>query len=157
MGQGGQCTDIRDTENHHSCCDPFGQCQEKKKEWIGQWEKTICLLLSLNRCSLSEQLCQCKTIAFLPSLVLPVPLQGHRVDGSAEHSYPLCETSQLWQRLCLCLKLLREVTGHHQQLEGWGGEFQVAVDGTGGITARPRKYLSTMSLEIGGNIPSWGG
>lgn len=157
MGQGGQCTDIRDTENHHSCCDPFGQCQEKKKEWIGQWEKTICLLLSLNRCSLSEQLCQCKTIAFLPSLVLPVPLQGHRVDGSAEHSYPLCETSQLWQRLCLCLKLLREVTGHHQQLEGWGGEFQVAGDGTGGITARPRKYLSTMSLEIGGNIPSWGG
>lgn len=142
MGQGGQCTYIRDTGNHHSCCDPFGQCQKKKKEWVGQWEKTICLLLNLNRSCLSEQLCQCKTIAFLSFLVLPVPPQGHRVDGSAEHSHALCETSWLWQRLRLCLKLLKEATGPHQQLEGWGGEFQVAGDGTRGITARPRKYLS---------------
>lgn len=81
-------------ENHHSCCDPFWQCQKKKQEWIGQWEKTICLLLSLNRYSLSTQLCQCKTIAFLPSLVFPLPPQGHAVDGSAEHSSALCKTSR---------------------------------------------------------------
>lgn len=115
------------------------------------------MLLSLNRCSLSEQLCQCKTIAFLPSLVLPVPPQGHRVDESAEHSCAFCETSQLWQRLGFCLKLLKEVTGPHQQLEGWGGEFQVAGNGSGGITARHRKCLSTMSLGFRGNIPVWGG
>lgn len=136
---------------------PLGSVRKKKKEWIGQWEKTICLLLSLNRCSLREQLCQCKTIAFLPSLVLPVPPQDHRVDGSAEHSCAFCETSRLWQRLGFCLKLLKEVTGPHQQLEGWGGEFQVAGNGSGGITARHRKCLSTTSLGIRGNIPAWGG
>lgn len=69
-------------ENPHTCCDPFWQCQEKKQERIGQWEKTICLLLSLNRYFPVEQLCQCKTIASLPFLVLPLPPQGHRVDGS---------------------------------------------------------------------------
>lgn len=79
--------------NHHSCCDPFWQCQKKKKVWIGQWEKTICLLLSLNRYSLREQLWLFKTLALVPFLVLPLPLQGHRADGFAEHSSALCKTS----------------------------------------------------------------
>ena len=121
---------IWDTEeNRHSCCDPFWQRQKKKQEWIGQWEKTICLLLSLNRYSLGEQLCQCKTIAFLPSLVLPLPPQGHTGDGSAERSSALCKTSRPRQGLWFCLKLLKEVAGSHQQMERWGGESQVAGDG----------------------------
>lgn len=80
LGQRGHCTPIWDAEETlHSCCDPFWQCRKKKQEWIGQWQKTISLLLRINRYSLGEQLEQCKTIACLPSLVLPLLPQGHTV------------------------------------------------------------------------------
>lgn len=72
----------------------FGDVRRKKQELIDQWEKTVCLLLSLNRYSLGKQLCRCKTIAFLPSLVLPFPPQAHSVYGSVEDSSASCEISQ---------------------------------------------------------------
>lgn len=81
LGQRGHHTSIWDAEETlRSCCDPYWQCQKKKQERTGQWQNTISLLLRINSYSLGEQLDQCKAIACLPSLVLPLLPPSHTGD-----------------------------------------------------------------------------